>query len=1047
PQLLTASNPLTPVSVAQLQGSTFGERTSSSMKSNDKSMILSADGNNTTPVPIDLQKNPSAIMPVSMPTNPVANGFLAGYCAPVSCSAPSAVLSLSGSKGLSVPMTSLPQNTASSSNSIATAAAVVAASAGITKSPFNTGMGPVVGSAVGSSLVFHGGPPPPMPHLGGAGGHPMLIQSTPYRTPYANYSLYAPYNSVAHGHGQYLPSVLPIVAPNTSSASSPHRNSSSREPQPPPPPSGTGAGATSLKAPVTSTTTSQHQQPPQQPQQQQLNVSGISVLRPVTPLGGYVISSSGATTTTAATTTASVPLVNSTHPPHPHPHNLSVYAAGGVFGVSSTTGPAITTTATQLSAPVVTSVDVTQQPQLLPSAPPASQMLSQSGYPSAHHLTPQLLTSYSQFAPPAAPPTQQHQSPSVRCSTTSAMSTGNNNNSNSVVTVQNVMTTMSSTSSINTPIAASSSSSVIQKTLSPKSDSPSRDRDVNYSISSVRPNNTVSMAGAPQGITLGPQFCGLMPSTPISGGASVSSTTALSTATTHSVLAVTGPNIANFSPKTGLWLNSPAMHPSVIPPPCASSVPIVSSGNVRPSPSPLSSGAVVGAPTRVIGNAFSPHASTHSSTVGSGNPSAPGNFQSTFFATPLAPPLSSSITPTSIPMAISSSSVTMLPMVSHTSAVIATITTATTTTSSVTTVGTVQSTVPTVSSAVTPTAHPFSAESLFQPSKNDQADLLRRELDSRFLDRSGLTQPPPPPTSSSTYLRQELHHHQHQHTHLHQHPPHPQMLPTAASMSAAANTILPQTPPTSAQIFPPPLFKDIPKIPAVDPQFYRAGIGLPPGYTGYSPAGLLHSGLGGPTPFMPPNHLTSFAPKKTGRWNAMHVRIAWEIYAHQNKQSSEKLVCSASMVGPSHSSCSSSISVNSGSSGAPGNASNMVGSGGSVSGSGSASNIVTSVANGNVMAAGGPSPAALGMKSSPALALSTASPHLLHRSGELPAAATYARSPFEASPLAASFIGAPPSHIGTAVSPFGRYVGSFGFGGLTHFGRDISVGGHLDAWR
>lgn len=36
---------------------------------------------------------------------------------------------------------------------------------------------------------------------------------------------------------------------------------------------------------------------------------------------------------------------------------------------------------------------------------------------------------------------------------------------------------------------------------------------------------------------------------------------------------------------------------------------------------------------------------------------------------------------------------------------------------------------------------------------------------------------------------------------------------------------------------------------------------------------------------------------------------------------------------------------------------------------------------------------------------------------------------------------------GTSVSPFGRYVSPFGFAGLTHFGRDISLGGHLDAWR
>lgn len=46
-------------------------------------------------------------------------------------------------------------------------------------------------------------------------------------------------------------------------------------------------------------------------------------------------------------------------------------------------------------------------------------------------------------------------------------------------------------------------------------------------------------------------------------------------------------------------------------------------------------------------------------------------------------------------------------------------------------------------------------------------DLLRRELDTRFLasqDRS-INVPPPP------YLRTEMHQHQHQHTHMHQHSP------------------------------------------------------------------------------------------------------------------------------------------------------------------------------------------------------------------------------------------------------------------------------------
>lgn len=163
----------------------------------------------------------------------------------------------------------------------------------------------------------------------------------------------------------------------------------------------------------------------------------------------------------------------------------------------------------------------------------------------------------------------------------------------------------------------------------------------------------------------------------------------------------------------------------------------------------------------------------------------------------------------------------------------------------------------------------------------DQADLLRRELDNRFLDRAGLAGALPP----SPYLRQELHHHQHQHTHLHQH-----------------QQLLPGAPPAPAPLFPPPpMFKDMPKmvggslggaglvgsiggVPGSmlggsiggggvigggggggtvgDSSFYRTGaLGLPGAYPNYGAPGMLHAGLGGPTPFVPPSHLPSFAPK------------------------------------------------------------------------------------------------------------------------------------------------------------------------------------------
>ncbi|XP_014240308.1 autism susceptibility gene 2 protein homolog isoform X1 [Cimex lectularius] len=171
--------------------------------------------------------------------------------------------------------------------------------------------------------------------------------------------------------------------------------------------------------------------------------------------------------------------------------------------------------------------------------------------------------------------------------------------------------------------------------------------------------------------------------------------------------------------------------------------------------------------------------------------------------------------------------------------------------------------------APAPPPNPFSAESLFQSSKSssipDQGDLLRRELDSRFLASQ----------DRGPYIRTEMHHHQHQHTHVHQH----------------TTPIIPPPPPT---LFTSPIVSGTGFTPgaAVESPFYRQSIGFT-GYPGYSP-GLMHPTFGPSTPFAPPTHIPTFTPKqltepskpktvKTGKWNAMHVRVAWEIYHHQQK--------------------------------------------------------------------------------------------------------------------------------------------------------------------
>ncbi|XP_054707528.1 autism susceptibility gene 2 protein-like [Uloborus diversus] len=160
------------------------------------------------------------------------------------------------------------------------------------------------------------------------------------------------------------------------------------------------------------------------------------------------------------------------------------------------------------------------------------------------------------------------------------------------------------------------------------------------------------------------------------------------------------------------------------------------------------------------------------------------------------------------------------------------------------------------------------------PSPFGDQDLLRRELDTRFLasqDRS-INVPPPP------YLRAELHQHQHQHTHMHQHSP---FLP----------------PPMGSSLLPPSAAHLYDKFPKVDAGFYgRNALSLPT-YPSLSPLLAPGSATATPTPFAPPGSLAAFQPKisplvkaktmKPGRWCAMHVRISWEIYHHQQKQQAE----------------------------------------------------------------------------------------------------------------------------------------------------------------
>lgn len=166
-------------------------------------------------------------------------------------------------------------------------------------------------------------------------------------------------------------------------------------------------------------------------------------------------------------------------------------------------------------------------------------------------------------------------------------------------------------------------------------------------------------------------------------------------------------------------------------------------------------------------------------------------------------------------------------------------------------------------------------------------EILREELNRRFLaaqDRSTSSLIGPPP-----YMRADIHQHQHMHQHQHQHT-HQHMYPIV--------------PPFTGALVPTPSPVPISKF--GDSPFYR-NLGMPPGYPGLSPlmppSGGLSSTLTGA--FQPKRVSTGLHPaqmmhplrerdkiptaatlppqKKPGKWNAVHVRIAWEIYQHQQK--------------------------------------------------------------------------------------------------------------------------------------------------------------------
>ncbi|XP_057382220.1 fibrosin-1-like protein isoform X4 [Balaenoptera acutorostrata] len=182
------------------------------------------------------------------------------------------------------------------------------------------------------------------------------------------------------------------------------------------------------------------------------------------------------------------------------------------------------------------------------------------------------------------------------------------------------------------------------------------------------------------------------------------------------------------------------------------------------------------------------------------------------------------------------------------------------------------------------------ANSLVIPGHPADHELLRQELNARFLVQSA-------PLGPGALLRAEFHQHQHthQHTHQHQHtfapfpagPPPTPLLPPAAPPPFDKYTPKLDSPYFRHSNFFPPFPPAVPGLPALLPHpgpfgslqgAFQPKTSNPLELTGQASAvhTLLQKAPGVSDPYRT-------AVRKPGRWCAVHVQIAWQIYHHQQK--------------------------------------------------------------------------------------------------------------------------------------------------------------------
>ncbi|XP_070255297.1 fibrosin-1-like protein isoform X5 [Myotis yumanensis] len=191
------------------------------------------------------------------------------------------------------------------------------------------------------------------------------------------------------------------------------------------------------------------------------------------------------------------------------------------------------------------------------------------------------------------------------------------------------------------------------------------------------------------------------------------------------------------------------------------------------------------------------------------------------------------------------------------------------------------------------------ANSLVLPGHPADRELLRQELNARFLVQSA--ERPGAPLGPAALLRAEFHQHQHthQHTHQHQHTfaPFPAGLPPTPALLPAAPPPLDKYTPTldspylrHSNFFPsfPPAIPGLPSLLPHPGPFgslqgaFQPKTSNPIEVTGRTSAvhTLLPKGPGVSEPYRTAVRVSS---QKPGKWCAVHVQIAWQTYRHQQR--------------------------------------------------------------------------------------------------------------------------------------------------------------------